>query len=258
MEETEEQYVANPQIENGYTAIANEILDNLYKLSLNGTELKVINCIFRYTFGFHRKSHKLSASFIARWGNCDSRAVKRALKKLQQDRIVICINSEQRGVTAELMFNKNYEQWCTGGQNVTSGENDTGGQNVTGVVVKMSPEPVVKMSHKKEKRNKNLKKKSYDDFFEKAWKSYPRKLGKSDVTQKAKKELFEAGEEVVLGAVNLYIAAIQENETAERYIMYGSTFFNGRWRDYVKESGACVKATVEEETEKPIDLWGED
>lgn len=63
--------MANPQIENGYTAVANEILDNLYKFSLNGTELKVISCIFRYTFGFHRKSHKLSASFIARWGNCD-------------------------------------------------------------------------------------------------------------------------------------------------------------------------------------------
>lgn len=73
--------MANPQIENGYTAVANEILDNLYKFSLNGTELKVISCIFRYTFGFHRKSHKLSASFIARWGNCDLRAVKRALKK---------------------------------------------------------------------------------------------------------------------------------------------------------------------------------
>lgn len=56
--------MANPQIENGYTAVANEILDNLYKFSLNGTELKVISCIFRYTFGFHRKSHKLSASFI--------------------------------------------------------------------------------------------------------------------------------------------------------------------------------------------------
>lgn len=56
--------MANPQIENGYTAVANEILDNLYKFSLNGTELKVISCIFRYTFGFHRKSHKLSASFM--------------------------------------------------------------------------------------------------------------------------------------------------------------------------------------------------
>lgn len=44
------------------------------------------------------------------------------------------------------------------------------------------------------------------------------------MTQKAKKELYEAGEEVVLEAVNSYIAEIQENGTAERYIMYGSTF----------------------------------
>lgn len=251
--------MANPQIENGYTAVANEILDNLYKLSLNGTELKVINCIFRYTFGFHRKSHKLSASFIARWGNCDLRAVKRALKKLQQDRIIICINSEQRGVTAELVFNKNYEQWCTGGQNVTSGENDTSGQNVTGVVVKMSPEPVVKMSPKKRKKeNKNIKTKYYDDFFEKVWKPYPRKLNKSAVTQKAKKELYEAGEEVVLRAVNSYIAEIQENGTVEKYIMYGSTFFNGRWRDYIKEPEPCVEVTAEESAEEPIDLWSEE
>lgn len=60
--------MASPQIENGYTTIANEILDHLYKQPLNGTELKVVMCILRYTFGFRRKSHKLSASFIAKWG----------------------------------------------------------------------------------------------------------------------------------------------------------------------------------------------
>ncbi len=251
--------MANPQIENGYTAVANEILDHLYKQPLNGTELKVIMCILRYTFGFQRKSHKLSATFIAKWGNCDLRTVKRALKKLQQDRVIIYINSEQRGVTAELMFNKDYEQWCTGGQNVTSGENDTGGQNVTGVVGKMTPELVGKMTPKKiKKENKNIKTKYYDDFFEKVWKSYPRKVGKSAVTQKTKKELYEAGEEVVLGAVNSYIAEIQENGTAEKYIMHGSTFFNTRWRDYIKEPEPCVKVTAEEPAEKPIDLWSEE
>ena len=251
--------MANPQIENGYTAVANEILDHLYKQPLNGTELKVIMCILRYTFGFQRKSHNLSATFIAKWGNCDLRTVKRALKKLQQDRVIIYINSEQRGVTAELMFNKDYEQWCTGGQNVTSGENDTGGQNVTGVVGKMTPELVGKMTPKKiKKENKNIKTKYYDDFFEKVWKSYPRKVGKSAVTQKTKKELYEAGEEVVLGAVNSYIAEIQENGTAEKYIMHGSTFFNTRWRDYIKEPEPCVKVTAEEPAEKPIDLWSEE
>lgn len=251
--------MANPQIENGYTAVANEILDHLYKQPLNGTELKVVMCILRYTFGFQRKSHKLSATFIAKWGNCDLRAVKRALKKLQQDRIIIYINSDQRGVTDELMFNKDHEQWCTGGQNVTGGENDTGGQNVTGVVVKTTPEPVVKMTPKKiKKENKNIKTKYYDDFFEKVWKPYPRKLGKSSVTQKAKKELYEAGEKVVLGAVNSYMAEIQENGTAEKYILHGSTFFNGRWRDYIKQPEPSVEVTAEEPAEKPIDLWSEE
>ena len=44
---------------------------------------------------------------------------------------------------------------------------------------------------------------------------------------------------------------------AERYIMYGSTFFNSRWRDYVKEPEPRVEVTAEEPEEKPIDLWSE-
>lgn len=90
--------MASPQLENGYTSIANEILDNLCKLSLNGTELKVVICIFRYTFGFRRKSHKLSASFISRYGNCELSSVKRALKRLQEKKIVVCVNPEKKGV----------------------------------------------------------------------------------------------------------------------------------------------------------------
>lgn len=252
--------MASPQIENGYTTIANEILDHLYKQPLNGTELKVVMCILRYTFGFRRKSHKLSASFIAKWGNCDVSSVKRALKHLRAMKIVICINDEKRGVTAELKLNKDYEQWkLTGGENATSVKNATGGENATGLVAEMTPELVAELPHKKRKKeNKNIKTKSYDDFFEKVWKSYPRKLNKSAVTRKAKKELYEAGEEVVLGAVNSYIAEIQENGTTERYIMYGSTFFNARWRDYIKEPELRVEVTAEEPAEKLIDLWSEE
>ena len=71
------------------------------------------------------------------------------------------------------------------------------------------------------------------------------------MTQKAKKELYEAGEEIVLGAVNSYIAEIQENGTAEKYIMYGSTFFNSRWRDYVREPE--MQFETKEESEEPVD-----
>ena len=54
---------------------------------------------------------------------------------------------------------------------------------------------------------------------------------------------------------NLYKFSL--NGTAERYIMYGSTFFNSRWRDYVKEPEPRVEVTAEEPEEKPIDLWSE-
>ena len=157
-------------------------------------------------------------------------------------------------------MNKDYEQWkLTGGENATSVKNATGGENATGLVAEMTPELVAELPHKKRKKeNKNIKTKYYDDFFEKVWKSYPRKLNKSAVTQKAKKELYEAGEKAVLGAVNSYIAEIQENGTTERYIMYGSTFFNARWRDYIKEPELRVEVTAEEPAEKPIDLWSEE
>ena len=236
-----------PQLEHGFMRSAKEIVDELFKLPLNSTDQKVIWCVLRYTFGFNRKSHRLSASFIAQWSNCDLRSVKRALRKLQENKIIICMNSEKKGVTAELMFNKNVRQWL-----ITSDKNDTA------PVTELTPELVTELTPKKlQKETTNIKTKYCDDFFEKVWKSYPRKVGKSAVTQKTKKELYEAGEEVVLGAVNSYITEIQENGTAERYIMYGSTFFNVRWRDYIKESEPCVEVTAEEPEEKPIDLWSE-
>lgn len=114
--------MANPQLEDGFMRVANGIVDNICKLSLNGTEQKVIWCVIRYTYGFNRRSHCLSASFISQWANCDISSVKRALRHLQKMNIIVCINADKRGVTAELKFNKNYDQWkLTGGRNDTKG-----------------------------------------------------------------------------------------------------------------------------------------
>jgi len=41
--------MANPQKENGYTPVANEILDELVKLPLNGTQLRIICVVWRFT-----------------------------------------------------------------------------------------------------------------------------------------------------------------------------------------------------------------
>lgn len=86
-----------PEYRKGYTNISNDLMDNICKLPLNGTDIKVILCIFRYTAGVGRKSCKLSGSSIAKWGNCDLRAVKRALKKLQENKIIIRVNPNIKG-----------------------------------------------------------------------------------------------------------------------------------------------------------------
>lgn len=89
--------------------------------------------------------------------------------------------------------------------------------------------------HKNGKNGKNKKEIYMCPFFDRAWELFPNKKGKSAISKKAMRELAEAGETSVIAAIENYKAEIQRNGTEEKYIMHGSTFFNGRWRDYVVE-----------------------
>ena len=89
--------------------------------------------------------------------------------------------------------------------------------------------------HKNGNNGKNEKEIYMCPFFDRAWELFPNKKGKSAVSKKAMRELAEAGETVVIAAIENYKAEIQRKGTEEKYILHGSTFFNGRWRDYVVE-----------------------
>ena len=89
--------------------------------------------------------------------------------------------------------------------------------------------------HKNGNNGKNEKEIYMCPFFERAWDLFPNKKGKSAVSKKAMRELTEAGETVVIAAVEKYKEEIERKGTEEKYILHGSTFFNGRWRDYVIE-----------------------
>ena len=58
--------MANPKLENGYSPIANEILEQLCRQNLNGTQFRIIMVVWRYTYGFSRKEHELSETFISK------------------------------------------------------------------------------------------------------------------------------------------------------------------------------------------------
>lgn len=89
--------------------------------------------------------------------------------------------------------------------------------------------------HKNGKNGKKEKKIYICSFFQSVWDEYPKKLGKNKVTKAAMEQLEEAGEATVMSAVRRYVEKIKRDGTDEKYIMHGSTFFNGAWRDYVVE-----------------------
>lgn len=87
--------------------------------------------------------------------------------------------------------------------------------------------------HKNGKNGKKEKNIYICSFFQSVWDEYPKKLGKNKVTKAAMEQLDEAGEDAVMSAVRHYVEKIKRDGTDEKYIMHGSTFFNGAWRDYV-------------------------
>ena len=65
------------------------------------------------------------------------------------------------------------------------------------------------------------------------WDLYPKRVGKSSVSKKAKSALYKAGFDAVADAIENYKAQIKRENRDMQYVKNGSTFFNGAWRDYV-------------------------
>lgn len=100
--------MANPQLERGHTRIANEILEHTAKANLSGGELRIVMVVWRYTYGFGRKEHRLSLSFLEKATDLSRRAVQKYIDRLIARKV---INGKQIGSTRMLGFNKNYQEW---------------------------------------------------------------------------------------------------------------------------------------------------
>lgn len=102
--------MANPQLKNGHTRIANEIFDHIMKTNLNGTQFRLVLAIWRYTYGFQRKTNEMSISFLSKIINVNRTQLNRELVTLIDRNIISVIGIGSKG--ARIMgFNKNYKEW---------------------------------------------------------------------------------------------------------------------------------------------------
>jgi phage replication O-like protein O len=101
--------LTSPQKENGYTPIANEILEQIAKIKLSPTQYRIIFVIWRYTYGFNRKAHDLSLGFLNKATGCEKRHLQRELKELEEMNIIK--QNIKNGRSRAVSFNKHYDKW---------------------------------------------------------------------------------------------------------------------------------------------------
>jgi|GEM_PF-699702 len=103
----------NPQVENGYTAIANEIVEALSKSMQGGTEGQIIFAVLRKTYGWNKKEDKISISQLCKLTGKSKRAVIYALQNLEAKKMIVIKKTTKDGLKQPntICFNKHYSEW---------------------------------------------------------------------------------------------------------------------------------------------------
>ena len=96
--------MANVQVENGYTRIANEALEALVKVRLPPSEKDLILFIIRKTYGYNKREDRISLTQFEKGTDLSRPTVVKALRNLISRKIVV-----KTGLL--LRFNKDYETW---------------------------------------------------------------------------------------------------------------------------------------------------
>ena len=84
---------------------------------------------------------------------------------------------------------------------------------------------------KKSSAKKQSVSKKMEEHFRELWLLYPLKRGKNHVSAAAKRRLAEVSEAEMARAIDRYEREY-ESAPPDRQMLYGSTWFNGRWEDY--------------------------
>ena len=99
--------MANPQVGNGYTRIANELLKALMRTPLSNYEARFLYALIWKTYGWGKKSDWISGTQLCEMTGMAKWHVSRTKRRLINRRIVAETGNR-------IGINKNYEEWLDG------------------------------------------------------------------------------------------------------------------------------------------------
>lgn len=229
------------------------------ELELSGSELIVYGLIW----GFSQTENQwctASQAYIARWANISTRGLRKILDKLEEKGLLIKETTTcKKGLECKYRAVRPSE---SDGNKVPIRPEQSSYPDGNKVPIRWEQSSYNNIEDNIEDniadKKENIKRKSDDDLerdFEELWKLYPRKRGKDKAFKAYKKAVKEGAtnEEIRQGILNL-IEDIRKNKTEERFIPYGSTFFNGKsWTDDMKTE--TVQRTYGSNKEEGFDFF---
>jgi phage replication O-like protein O len=108
--------MANPQVENGYTKIANEIMEALAKIRIPGEARQMLDVIIRKTYGFNKKEDQIATSQFCELTGLKPFIIHRARKRLLLSKL-ITVSKNANSQIISYSFQKDYSIWIAVSKN---------------------------------------------------------------------------------------------------------------------------------------------
>lgn len=96
-----------PQVEDGYTRIANELLEQVMAAPLTLREMRVVMAVIRLTYGWNRKQARLTGGLLAKLTGMPDTKAGKTLASLVEKNVVI----RHGGSRSPVSLNKHADQW---------------------------------------------------------------------------------------------------------------------------------------------------
>jgi phage replication O-like protein O len=111
-----------PQKENGFTPIANEIMEVLASSKFTTREYKCLLFLLRKTYGYSKLEDAISLSQWVKGTGLYKIDISRTLQRLADRSVIVATTSGSgRGAKTVYRFNKHYEQWDRDGKATPKG-----------------------------------------------------------------------------------------------------------------------------------------
>lgn len=153
-----------------YTRIFNPILEAIVKhRQLNASDICVFFCIVRLTYGWNKKCDPISRSILMEMTGLAEPTVKKSIKKLVKQKIIIEYGFDKKSRCKVLGVNKRLGSWGVEGVQLDPVQSDPlrGSNRIPYGGTNRSPEGVQSDPHKRQFKDSkdNLKKNKKTNFF---------------------------------------------------------------------------------------------